>query len=156
MVGTVGGWVLGVCVWSHGGGWSVGYVLSPFPFLLMHLLSPITTNFPPSGLRKTLLQLPYIPGYLPSFALGCHGRIITRKGRIQRHSGIWASSTRRHTRLLLAIYDQALLIFASVTHSVRIKDLFDLTRTWVGSPRHLLAVPTTMRKGSGIYLLFLS
>lgn len=23
-------------------------------------LSPITTNFPPSGLRKTLLQLPYI------------------------------------------------------------------------------------------------
>lgn len=57
--------MLGVCVWSHGGGWSVGYVLSPFPFLLMYLLSPITTNFPPSGLRKTLLQLPYIT-YHPS------------------------------------------------------------------------------------------
>lgn len=137
--------MLGVCVWSHGGGWSVGYVLSPFPFLLMYLLPPISYNdqFPPVGSAQDIVAVTL--HYLPSFALGCRGRIVTRKGRIQRHSGIWASSTRRHTRLLLAIYDQALLIFASVTHSVRIKDLFDLTRTWVGSPRHLLAVPTTMR-----------
>lgn len=115
---------------------------------------PISYNdqFPPVGSAQDIVAVTL--HYLPSFALGCHGRIITRKGRIQRHSGIWASSTRRHTRLLLAIYDQALLIFASVTHSVRIKDLFDLTRTWVGSPRHLLAVPTTMRKGSQVFIYY--
>lgn len=155
MVGTVGGWVLGVCVCGvtvEGG--PLGMSCPLFPSSLY--VPPISYNdqFPPVGSAQDIVAVTL--HYLPSFALGCHGRIITRKGRIQRHSGIWASSTRRHTRLLLAIYDQALLIFASVTHSVRIKDLFDLTRTWVGSPRHLLAVPTTMRKGSGIYLLFLS
>lgn len=85
MVGTVGGWVLGVCVESP---WRVVRWVCLVPFSLPPYVPPISYNdqFPPVGSAQDIVAVTL--HYLPSFALGCHGRIITRKGRIQRHSGI--------------------------------------------------------------------